>query len=192
VKVDETDVSHIAVGDSALIDIDAFPDTTFRGIVTDIASSAVRDQLSANTMDQAVDYEVTVRLLNAPADTRPDFSTQAKIITATRHNVLAIPIIALTIRENTPMTSDDSVLAIGKKNVREVGKRDVEGVFVVGAGNKVSFRPVKIGIAGEKYFEVLSGLRRGERVVAGTYQAIRDLKDGTTVRETVADTSKKR
>jgi HlyD family secretion protein len=74
-------------------------------------------------------------------------------------------------------------LAGGRAPVREVGKRDVEGVFVVGTDNKVTFRPVKVGIAGEKYFEVLSGVQRGERIVGGTYQAIRELKDGTLVRE---------
>jgi len=188
VKVDETDVSHIMVGDSALIDIDAFPDTTFRGVVTEISSSSLK--AAGTSTDQAVDYEITIKLLNVPPDTRPDFSTQAKIITATRSNVLSIPIIALTIRENTPMTSDDSVLKLGKKNVKPVGKRDAEGVFVIGTGNKVMFRPVKVGIAGEKYFEVLSGLREGERVVAGTYQAIRDLKDGTRVRQAKPDTKK--
>jgi len=65
----------------------------------------------------------------------------------------------------------------------QVGKRDIEGVFVVGTDNKVTFRPVRVGIAGEKYFEVLSGLRANERIVGGTYQAIRDLKDGGSVRE---------
>lgn len=189
VRVDETDVSHIKVGDSALVDIDAFPDTTFRGIVTEVSSSSLKDQTMTGTSnDQAVDYEVTIRLLNVPPDTRPDFSTQAKIITATRTNALSIPIIALTIRENTPLTSDDSALRLGKENVKPVGQRDVEGVFVVGADNRVTFRPVKVGIAGDKYFEVLTGLRAGERVVAGTYQAIRDLKDGTRVRQAKSDT----
>jgi HlyD family secretion protein len=63
-----------------------------------------------------------------------------------------------------------------------VGRKDVDGVFVVGADNKVTFRPVKVGIAGDQYFEVLSGLKGGEKIVAGTYQAIRELKDGTLVR----------
>ena len=67
-----------------------------------------------------------------------------------------------------------------------MGRKDVEGVFVVGTDNKVTFKPVKVGIAGEKYFEVLSGLTGGEKIVGGTYQAIRELKDGTLVRETPA------
>jgi HlyD family secretion protein len=66
----------------------------------------------------------------------------------------------------------------------------VEGVFVVGTDNKVTFRPVKVGIAGEKHFEIIDGVKEGERIVAGTYQAIRDLKDGTVVRETKPDLKK--
>jgi HlyD family secretion protein len=181
VKVDETDVSHIKVGDSAIVQIDAFPDTTFRGYVTDISNSSVQN--TAASGDQAVDYEVTVRLRDVPRQTRPDFSTQAKIITATRKQALAIPIIALTVRENTPLNNEDSALALGRSPVRPVGERDVEGVFVVGSGNKVTFRPVKVGITGEKYFEVLSGLRRGEHIVAGPYTAIRELKDGVPVHQ---------
>jgi predicted nuclease of restriction endonuclease-like (RecB) superfamily len=76
---------------------------------------------------------------------------------------------------------------VGRQPTKQVGKRDVEGVFIVGADNKVSFRPVKVGIAGERHFEVLDGLKAGEKIVAGTYQAIRELKDGALVKEAVAD-----
>ncbi len=192
VKVDETDVARIAVGDSAQIQIDAFPDTTFLGRVTEIANSSVAgasSTSSSTSTDQAVDYEVTIRLLNPPKDTRPDFSATAKIITATRKNVLAIPIIALTVRENQALQNADTAVGLGPAKPKvEVGKKDVEGVFVVGPDNKVTFRPVKVGIAGENDFEVLSGLKEGERIVAGTYQAIRDLKDGMVVRQTKVDT----
>jgi HlyD family secretion protein len=181
VKVDETDVSRIAVGDSAVVQIDAFPDTTFLGRVVEISNSSVRGA-TAGTTDQAIDYEVTVRILNPPADTRPDFSSTAKIITDTRTQVLSIPIIALTVRENEAIRTTDAPPGATTPAV-EVGKRDVEGVFVVGEDNKVTFRPVKVGIAGEKYFEVISGLESGERIVAGTYQAIRELKDGQLIRE---------
>ena len=183
VKVNETDVAHVKVGDSAIVQIDAFPDTTFRGQVTEISNSSLNPTTSTSaTADQAVDYYVTVRLLNPPPQTRPDFSATAKIITDTRKKAMAIPIIALTIRENDPVNDGDSAAAVGKTPVKEVGKKDVDGVFVVGADNKVTFRPVKVGIAGEQYFEVLSGLKPGEKIVTGTYQAIRGLKDGTLVR----------
>jgi HlyD family secretion protein len=186
VKVDETDVSTIALGDSAVVQIDAFVDTTFRGRVVEISSSSLRAPTGGTpgSTDQAIDYEVTVELLNAPPTTRPDFSATAKIITETRTKALSIPIIALTVREDTTDRTADTVMTLGRPQPKvQVGKRDVEGVFVVGSDDKVTFRPVRVGIAGERYFEVLSGLRENERIVGGTYQAIRDLKDGRTVKE---------
>lgn len=184
VKVDETDVSRIAVGDSAVVQLDAFPDTTFLGRVVEISNSSVRGATTTTTGDQAVDYEVTIRLLNPPRDTKPDFSATAKIVTSTKTNVLSIPIIALTVRENEALQNADTAQVPGRpKTTKQVGKKDVEGVFVVGTDNKVTFKPVKVGIAGEKYFEVVSGLTGSEKIVAGTYQAIRELKDGALVRE---------
>lgn len=186
VRVDETDVSRISVGDSTVVQIDAFPDTTFLGRVVTISNSSVRAATpGAQSGDQAIDYEVTIELINAPEDTRPDFSATAKIVTDSRPNVLSIPIIALTVRENEPIAQGDTGMTLaGRRGTTvEVGRRDVEGVFVVGADNLVAFRPVEVGIAGEKHFEVLSGLQPGERIVGGTYQAIRELKDGALVRE---------
>jgi HlyD family secretion protein len=186
VKVDETDVARIGVGDSALIEIDAFPDTTFIGKVVEISNSSVtRSASGAATGDQAVDYEVRVELVNPPTDTRPDFSATAKIVTASRTKALSIPIIALTVREDEALPAGDSAVTVGQQPQREVGKRDVEGVFLVGTDGKVSFRPVKVGVAGERHFEVLDGLKEGERIVAGSYQAIRELRDGAAVREAV-------
>lgn len=191
VKVDETDVARIALGDSAVIQIDAFPDTTFIGRVTKISNSAVKGAATTQGADQAVDYEVTIQLVNTPPETRPDFSATAKIITDTRKSVLSIPIIALTVRENEALSKGDTAVGLGKaRPAKEVGKKDVEGVFVVAADNKVTFRPVKVGIAGEKHFEVLRGLKAGDKIVAGTYQAIRELKDGAVVRETKVDPKK--
>jgi HlyD family secretion protein len=97
---------------------------------------------------------------------------------------LSIPIIALTVREDSALKTDDKAVTVGGAQPKvNVGKRDIEGVFVVGPDNKVHFKPVKVGIAGERYFEVLSGLQKGDRIVAGTYQAIRDLKDGALIKE---------
>jgi len=185
IRVDETDVVRISVGDSAQVEIDAFPDTTFAGKVVEVSNSSVRGATAgANANDQAVDYEVTIRLLNPPKDTRPDLSATAKVVTDSRKNALSIPIIALTVREDSAMKSEDKPESVGGTKPRiEVGKRDVEGVFVVGPDNKVAFRPVKVGIAGDRYFEVLSGLKKGERIVGGTYQAIRELKDGALIKE---------
>ena len=191
IKVDETDVARITLGDSAIVQIDAFPDSTFTGRVTEISNSALKAATGQQAADQAVDYEVTVRLLNPPVNTRPDFSATAKVVTATRQHALAVPIIALTVRENQPVGGDTAQQGLGgKKPQKEVGKKDVEGVFIVGKDNKVQFRPVKVGIAGEKYFEVTSGLRDGEQIVSGTYQAIRELKDGAAIRVAPNDSTK--
>ena len=188
VKVDETDVARISLGDSSIVQIDAFPDTTFVGKVVEISHSSVRTAAAGANTEQAVDYEVRIQLVNPPEDTRPDFSATAKVVTDIRNMALSIPIIALTVRENEELAGADSAVRVGTTPTREVGQRDVEGVFVVGTDNKVTFRPVKVGIAGDRYFEVLTGLKAGERIVGGTYQAIRELKDGALVKEAAAPT----
>jgi HlyD family secretion protein len=182
VKVDETDVARIGIGDSAIVEIDAFPDTTFVGRVVEISNSSVKGGATQQQSEQAIDYEVTIQLVNPPVDTRPDFSATAKIVTDARQSVLSIPIIALTVREDEKVGGDTAVTLGGRQPAKQIGKRDVEGVFVVGKDNRVTFRPVKVGIAGEKYFEVVNGLQPNERIVAGTYQAIRELKDSTLVK----------
>ncbi len=189
VRVDETDVARVQIGDSTVVNIDAFPDTSFLGRVVQISNSSVRGATGQATADQAVDYEVTIQLVDVPDATRPDFSATARIVTDTRKSVLSIPIIALTVREQGATIEGDAPPSVpiggapAAANGDDPMKRDIEGVFVVGTDNKVSFRPVKVGIAGEKFFEVLDGLKAGEKIVAGTYQAIRELKDGALVRQ---------
>jgi HlyD family secretion protein len=97
------------------------------------------------------------------------------------------------VREDSAIASGDTAQTAGGRKAasKQVGKRDVEGVFVVNSGNTVSFRPVKVGIAGDRYFEVLGGLKAGDRIVSGTYQAIRELRDGATVKEEIAADSTK-
>ncbi|MDQ3244238.1 MAG: secretion protein HlyD, partial [Gemmatimonadota bacterium] len=100
--------------------------------------------------------------------------------------------IALTVREDSLANKDTAGITLAKAApTKQVGKRDVEGVFVVATDNKVTFRPVKVGIAGEKYFEVVDGLKERDRIVGGTYQAIRELKDGSRVKSSVSDDKKK-
>lgn len=191
IKVDETDVARISLGDSALVEIDAFPDTSFVGRVVEISNSSIKLAAGPQGQDQAVDYEVTVELINPPQETRPDFSATAKIITDMRDNALTVPIIALTVREHESTTASDSAaIALGREPTRKVGQRDVEGVFIVKTDNTVTFRPVRVGIAGEEYFEVLEGLEPGEKIVAGSYQAIRELEDGAKVREAKTEEKK--
>jgi HlyD family secretion protein len=191
VTVGEADVSRIEVGDSAVVQMDAFIDTTFVGRVTQISSRSILGASAAAGSAPAVDYEVTIEILNAPRETRIDFSTSAKIVVEQRTQTLAVPIVALTVREHETIPDEDSVPALAaSKAAREIGRVDVEGVFLIGEDNKVTFRPVKVGIAGERYFEVLQGLSGGERIVAGTYQAIRGLRDSMMVRPAENDTLK--
>jgi HlyD family secretion protein len=180
VQVDETDVVRLHLGDSVEVSIDAFPDTTFAGRVTKISDSSVLLASAATGQNtQAVDYDVEVTLTTPPSNVRPDLSATARIITDTRKQVLSIPIIALTVRDNKPLSTENH-----KTDTTTAAKKaQSEGVFVVVNG-KASFRPVKVGIAGDQFFEVLDGLREGETIVAGPYQAIRDLKDGAPVKGT--------
>jgi HlyD family secretion protein len=176
VRVDETDVVRLHLGDSTAVTIDAFPDTTFVGRVTKVAQSAILQQAAASaTGDRAVDYDVEVTLDNPPKNVRPDLSATSKMVTDTRKDVLSIPIIALTVRENKPISTETAPRDTSGT------KKETEGVFIVQKG-VAQFRPVKVGIAGEEYFEVLDGLRAGDSIAAGPYQAIRDLKDSAKVK----------
>lgn len=191
VKVDETDVVRVHLGDSVEVAIDAFPDTTFTGHVTKVSDSSVRDatQTATGQSDRAVDYEVEITLNKPPADIRPDLSATARVVTDTRRQALSIPIIALTVRENKPVSTETR--PVDTTVFRR--KKEAEGVFFVKDG-VATFRPVKVGIAGDEYFEVTDGLKGGETIVAGPYQAIRDLKDGARVRQmkVSADSTKKK
>jgi len=176
VRVDETDVVRLHLGDSTEVEIDAYADQPFTGHVTRIAQSAVRVAAAGGTGDQAVDYDVEITLDDPPADIRPDLSATAKIVTATRDSALSIPIIALTVREHKPISTENA-----PADTTEV---ETEGVFVVKDGT-AQFQPVTVGIAGEEHFEVLEGLALGDTIVAGPYQTIRDLRDSSRVRGTV-------
>src|SRR6266545_4216718 len=188
VQVDETDVVRLSSNDSVQVTIDAYPDTSFTGRVTEISHSAklTATQTASGSNDRAVDFDVEVTLDNPPRDVRPDLSCTARMVTDTRARALSIPIIALTVRDHERVPNE-SVPGMDTSRVRDRSK-EVEGVFIVRDG-LATFRPVKVGIAGDEYFEVIDGLREGETIVGGTYQAIRDLKDGARVR--AADTTSK-
>ena len=198
VDVDETDVVRVKLGDSAQVSIDAYPDTTFAGRVTRIAHSSTTTSTSTSglqTAAQAVDFEVRVTLDHPPSGLRPDLSATANVITDTRKDALSVPIIALTVREPPRDTTKAPAAgggtraapaptyAIGTDTTQAHLAKEIEGVFVVDTVTHLAhFTPVKVGIAGDQYFEVLSGLKGGETVVSGSYQAIKDLKDGNRVR----------
>jgi HlyD family secretion protein len=175
VQVDETEVPGLTVGDSAKVDIDAFPNMPFTGRVTEIGHSAIRPPSSAaaSGTQAAVDFEVVITLDPSSVALRPDLSATAEIVTDMRSDVVAVPILSLTVR--VPPTADDPAPA------RSDAEGEVEGVFVVREGRAV-FAPVVLGIAGLEYFEAISGLQPGDTVVAGPYQAIRDLLEGNRVK----------
>jgi HlyD family secretion protein len=192
VQVDETDVVRLNQNDSVEVTIDAYPDTTFWGRVTEVSHSAklTPTETASGSSDRAVDFDVEITLLKPPSDIRPDLSCTARIITDTRDKALSIPIIALTVRDHEKVPNESEAAAPAVDTLRaRFKKREAEGVFVVRNGI-ATFRPVKTGVAGEEYFEVVDGLREGETIVGGTYQAIRDLEDGAKVRQ--ADTTKTR
>ncbi|KPK08288.1 MAG: hypothetical protein AMS20_02250 [Gemmatimonas sp. SG8_28] len=176
VRVDETDVVRLHMADSAEVTIDAFPDSTYTGRVTKISKSAVLAAAAqAGGTTQAVDYDVEVTLDNPPAGIRPDLSATARIVTATRDSALSIPIIALTVRKHEPISTE-----LAPQDTAG-GSEETEGVFVVREGT-AEFRPVRVGIAGEEYFEVLDGLTEDDSIVSGPYQTIRDLEEGANVK----------
>ncbi len=186
VQVDETDVPQLSLGDSASVDIDAFPDRVFSGRITEIGNSAIRppSEQQASGQQAAIDFEVVLTLDPTDAVLRPDLSATAEIVTDVASDALAVPIIALTVREDSTAadTLDTPTTEEGEPST------EVEGVFRVQNGT-VTFVPVKVGIAGREYFQILSGVEVGDTVVSGPYQTIRQLRDGDPVQRESARTS---
>lgn len=192
VEVDETDIPDIVLGDSALVELDAFPNRQFTGRVTEIGNSAIVPPSTTAGTGQAaaIDFEVVITLDEPGVLLRPDLSATADIITAVREQVTSIPIIALTVRndEGSGQTGDPGENEDPGQNegtegptVRSQRPPEVEGVFVVREG-VAHFTPVEIGITGQEYFEIISGVEPGDTVVAGPYQRIRELRDGDPVK----------
>ncbi len=171
--VDETDVPRISLGDSAVVEIDAFPGQPFAGRVSRIGNSAI--QSATGQARASVDFEVVLTLLDPPATLRPDLSATADIVVERRPGALSVPIIAVTVREDSAAVGP----AGGTRTSAEAARRK-EGVFVVRDG-RAHWTPVELGITGEEHFEVRSGLNRGDIVVSGPYQLIQNLTDGAAV-----------
>lgn len=186
-QVDETSVPEITLGDSALVELDAFPNRIFTGRVTEIGNSAIvpPSQVAGTGQTAAIDFEVVITLDEPPAEIRPDLSASADIVTDVRDQVLSVPIIALTIREPEARSADGEEEGPGGADRPQGpvgrGPAPVEGVFLYGEDGTVTFAEVQVGIAGQEYFEVVEGLQEGDVVVAGPYQTIRALRDGDPV-----------
>ncbi len=200
VQVDETDVPELALGDSAEVEIDAFPGEVFTGRVTEIGNSAIRPP-SSQTATQpgeqaAIDFEVVITLDEPPVILRPDLSATADIVTDTRTRALAVPIIAMTVRPasdtvagNRGESRDGGGGLFGRRSpppepsagAPRAGEDEVEGAFRV-SGGIATFVPVRIGIAVDEYFEVLGGIAEGDSVGAGPFAVVRELSSGDRVR----------
>lgn len=188
VKVDETDIVNVTLNQTADVSIDAIPNKTFKGHVIEIGNTAILRSTglaasqSAVSSQEAKDFKVVVALDNPPDEVRPGLSCTAKITTATRHNALAIPIQALTVRQKgdleKPKPGAPAILTPAEQKARKV---EEQGVFVV-KGERAEFRKVDTGITGATDIEVLSGLKPDEQIVIGTYQVIRTLRNDTKVK----------
>jgi len=194
VKVDETDIVNVKLDQAADITIDAIPNKVFKGHVTEIGNTAILRSTglaasqSAVSSQEAKDFKVVVALENPPDEIRPGLSCTAKITTATRKNVLTIPIQALTVRQKgqlevKPANSGSGAQAATKPDpaAEKAKKEELQGVFVV-ANGKAVFKKVDTGITGATDIEVLSGLNEGDTIITGTYQVIRTILNEAQVK----------
>ena len=194
VRVDETDIVNVHLGQSAEVTIDAIPHRVFHGVVSEIGDNAivrstgVATSQAASTSQEAKDFKVVVTLTDPPADLRPGLSSTAKITTAMRGSVLGIPIQALTVRTQADLVPKD---AKGNNNVqastsapessKQKEKEEVQGVFVI-RNKKAQFVPVDTGISGTTDIEITKGLQEGDEVITGSYKVLRTLKPGASVK----------
>jgi HlyD family secretion protein len=196
VRVDETDIVNVQLGQPADVTIDAIPKKSFKAVVTEIGDNAIVRSTGVATTQQtassqeAKDFKVVVTLQNPPDNLRPGLSTTAKITTATRANALTIPIQALTVRSKADLeqaktdADSNSVQAAapqGNASKEAKNKEDIQGVFVIRKG-KAEFVPVETGIAGTTDIEVLGGLQPGDEIVTGSYKVLRTMKTGASVK----------
>jgi HlyD family secretion protein len=192
VKVDETDIVNVKMGQTADVSIDAIPRKIFHGTVTEIGDNAmvrstgVSTSQATSTSEEAKDFKVVVTLSDPPPDLRPGLSVTAKITTATRTNVVSIPIQALTVRNAADLVPKDehkgSVQAAAPTPANTAkSKEEIQGVFVI-RNKKAEFVPVDTGISGTTDIEVIKGLKEGDEVITGSYKVLRTLKPGTSVK----------
>ena len=202
VEVDETDIPVVTLGQEARVTIDAVPDRIFRGRVTEIGNSPIQTGAADAGTPQATNFKVVITLEDEVPDVRPGFTCTAEITTATRRNVVSVPIQAVTVREmlynpagtlmHEPPPPPPSRFRLFRRSEAEPvvalaepppghTRTETEGVFVVRDGRAI-FVPLTVGIAGERYFEVLSGVTEGDRVITGPFTSVRELADGSPVR----------
>jgi len=193
VEVDETDIPNVQIGQKAKITVDAIPNKSFAGHVVEIGNSPIQ-AAGSSTASQATNFLVKVKVDEAIPEVRPGFTCTAEITTATRPQVIAIPIQATTVREMVVDKEGNIVREDPKATKGRPGstvqaqelkpgqeRKELEGVFVAKDG-KAIFTPIKTGIAGEKYFEATSGVNVGDQVIIGPFASVRELRDGAPVK----------
>ncbi len=192
VEVDETDIPNVTLGQKAKITIDAMTGKSFAGHVVEIGNSPIQ-AAGSTSASQATNFLVKVVVDGAIPDVRPGFTCTAEITTATRPAVVAVPIQATTVREkivdkdgtmvpeDNPTGKRRAVAAVSAELKPGQERKELEGVFIV-KDTKAVFTPIKTGIAGEKYFEVLSGAKEGDQVIVGPFSSVRELADGAAVK----------
>jgi len=199
VEVDETEIPSVQLGQPATITIDALPNRTFTGKVTEIGNSPIQVAgQTAQAGQQATNFKVTITIDGEIPEARPGFTCSAEITTATRQNVTAVPIQAMAVRELVYDAEGNIVRQPRDERRRRGGpsmeptaaaaelepgqtRKETEGVFVIRDG-RAEFVPVTVGIAGDRYFEVLSGLQPGDQVITGPFNNVRNLRDGDEVK----------
>ena len=203
VEVDETNIPNVQLGQKAKITIDALPDRTFKGHVSEIGNSPIQATAAA-AGTQATNFKVVVILDEVVPEVRPGFTCTADITTATRKDVVSVPIPAVAVREliydangqvvREPKTDKkrraaDAATTTSSTDLKPgQTRKEVEGVFAL-RDNRAEFLPIKMGVAGDKYFEVLTGLKAGDQVITGPYNSVRGMADGDLVK--IDNTKKK-
>ena len=190
VKVDESDVVNVQLGQPAEVTIDAMPKQKFKGTVTEIGGNAVLRSTGVSTAQttssgqEAKDFKVVIALQNPPANLHPGLSATARITTAKRSSVLAVPIQALTIRERGELTPDKNKKGLVQAAAPSAGdaKEELQGVFVLRNKRDAVFVPITTGISGVTDIEVTNGLKEGDEIVTGSYKVLRTLRNGASVK----------
>jgi HlyD family secretion protein len=176
--VDETSVPQVKIGQTANLNIDAYPGRTFKGTVTDVGSSPIMkndpDLLSLTANSEAINFKVRIRLEDPPATIRPGFSVTADIVTGKKEGATAIPIQALVVRDVPAKKDAKAKPATGRPQTEE-------GVYVINKDGKLGFSKVETGIAGELMIEVKNGVQPGDQIVTGPFKTLRQVKEGDKV-----------
>jgi HlyD family secretion protein len=185
VEVDENDIVLVSVGDTATVEIDALPDKIYKGKVIEIGHSALVSALGSQ--DQVTNFKVKIRLLDEEPKLRPGMSCNTEIATDTRYNVLSIPLQAVTIREHTfdrspDVQSETGMLRKEEDDSKSIKKKKPQSVVFIKDGNKAKLTEVETGISDEGIIEITKGLKDGETIISGSYQAVSKLlQDGSII-----------